>query len=103
MVGPVLLKQDKAEAVMSVDGRLQYIEKEIGRVEKLIADIQEKSEQKKMEVRTRIWTAGIILMTILDLHFTDSDAARAATSSDSIVVEAPNFATEKTPNEAFER
>jgi len=50
MVGPVLLKQDKAEAVMAVDGRLQYIEKEIERVEKQIAELQDKSEQKKMEV-----------------------------------------------------
>jgi len=50
MVGPVLLKQDKTEAVMSVDGRLQYIEKEIQRVEQQITDLQDKSEQKKMEV-----------------------------------------------------
>ena len=50
MVGPVLLKQDKTEAVMAVDGRLQYIEKEIERVEKQIAELQDKSEQKKVEV-----------------------------------------------------
>jgi prefoldin beta subunit len=50
MVGPVLLKQDKTEATMAVDSRLQYIEKEIERVEKQIADIQEKTEKKKMEV-----------------------------------------------------
>lgn len=50
MVGPVLLKQDKTEAVMAVDGRLQYIEKEVERVEKQIAGIQQRSEKKKMEV-----------------------------------------------------
>jgi prefoldin beta subunit len=50
LVGSVLLKQDKTEAVMAVDGRLQYIEKEIERVEKQISGIQEKSEKKKMEV-----------------------------------------------------
>lgn len=29
MVGPVLLKQDKAEAVMAVNGRLEFIENEM--------------------------------------------------------------------------
>lgn len=29
MVGPVLLKQDKTEAVMAVNGRLEFIEKEM--------------------------------------------------------------------------
>jgi prefoldin beta subunit len=29
LVGPVLLKQDKNEAVMSVDARLEFIEKEM--------------------------------------------------------------------------
>ncbi|KAI9834200.1 MAG: hypothetical protein M1819_003038 [Sarea resinae] len=29
IVGPVLLKQDKSEAVMAVDGRLEFIEKEM--------------------------------------------------------------------------
>jgi prefoldin beta subunit len=28
-IGPVLLKQDKTEAVMAVNGRLEYIEKEM--------------------------------------------------------------------------
>ncbi|MCJ1300024.1 hypothetical protein MMC08_002818 [Hypocenomyce scalaris] len=50
LVGPVLLKQDRGEAILAVNGRLEYIEKEIKRVEKLIRDIQEKSESKKMEV-----------------------------------------------------
>ncbi|KAI9822574.1 MAG: hypothetical protein M1827_000293 [Pycnora praestabilis] len=50
LVGPVLLRQDKSEAVLAVDGRLDYIEKEIARVEKQISEIQEKTEMKKMEV-----------------------------------------------------
>ncbi|KAA6409084.1 MAG: prefoldin subunit 6 [Lasallia pustulata] len=50
LVGPVLLKQEKSEAILAVNGRLDYIEKEIKRVEKLIGDIQEKSQSKKMEV-----------------------------------------------------
>ncbi|KAF1984041.1 Prefoldin beta-like protein [Aulographum hederae CBS 113979] len=50
LVGPVLLKQDKSEATMAVDGRLEYIEGEIKRVEKQIQDIQEKSEKKKVEI-----------------------------------------------------
>jgi prefoldin beta subunit len=29
LVGPVLLKQEKAEAVMAVDGRLEFIENEM--------------------------------------------------------------------------
>jgi prefoldin beta subunit len=29
LVGPVLLKQEKSEAVMAVDGRLEFIENEM--------------------------------------------------------------------------
>lgn len=50
LVGPVLLKQDKTEAEMAVSGRLEFIEKEIQRIEKSIAEIEEKGEKKKMEV-----------------------------------------------------
>ncbi|PVI07061.1 Prefoldin beta-like protein [Periconia macrospinosa] len=49
-IGPVLLKQDKAEAVMAVNGRLEYIEKEIKRIETQITSIQEKSEKLKIEI-----------------------------------------------------
>ncbi|KAF2737960.1 Prefoldin beta-like protein [Polyplosphaeria fusca] len=49
-IGPVLLKQDKTEAVMAVNGRLEFIEKEIKRFEKQIEEIQEKSEKVKMEI-----------------------------------------------------
>ncbi|EAS36534.3 prefoldin subunit 6 [Coccidioides immitis RS] len=50
LIGPVLLKQDKTDAVMAVDGRLDFIEKEIKRIESQIADIEEESEKKKAEV-----------------------------------------------------
>ncbi|KAF4549798.1 Prefoldin subunit 6-like protein [Elsinoe fawcettii] len=50
LVGPVLLKQDTVEAKSTVDGRLEYIEKEIKRVEDQIKSIQDKSEAKKMEI-----------------------------------------------------
>ncbi|KAF2018441.1 Prefoldin [Aaosphaeria arxii CBS 175.79] len=49
-IGPVLLKQDKTEAVMAVNGRLDFINKEIERFEKQIAEIQDKSEGLKMEI-----------------------------------------------------
>ncbi|KAI4132470.1 MAG: hypothetical protein LQ338_000690 [Usnochroma carphineum] len=50
LIGPVLLKQDKQEAESAVEGRLEFIGNEMKRVEKLIAEMQEKSEGKKMEV-----------------------------------------------------
>ncbi|KAI9745952.1 MAG: hypothetical protein M1818_000633 [Claussenomyces sp. TS43310] len=50
LVGPVLLKQEKTEAVLAVDGRLEYIEGDIKRVEKQIADIEEKSNKTRMEI-----------------------------------------------------
>ncbi|KAL8674306.1 MAG: hypothetical protein Q9168_001299 [Polycauliona sp. 1 TL-2023] len=50
LIGPVLLKQEKTEAESAVDGRLEFIEKEIKRVEKVIGEMQEQSEGKKMEV-----------------------------------------------------
>lgn len=52
LVGPVLLKQDKGEAEMAVKGRLEFIEKEIKRIEKQIGEVQEKSERKKMDIIT---------------------------------------------------
>ncbi|KAG9551674.1 hypothetical protein KCU71_g14314, partial [Aureobasidium melanogenum] len=61
LVGPILLKQDVSEAKSTVDGRLEFIEKEINRIEKQISDIQEKSEEKKMAVfqlQTEIQQSG---------------------------------------------
>ncbi|GLI80983.1 prefoldin subunit 6 [Penicillium ochrochloron] len=50
LVGPVLLKQDKMEAVMAVSGRLEFIEKEIKRIEKEIEEKQDTSEKKRTEI-----------------------------------------------------
>ncbi|KAJ5103736.1 prefoldin subunit 6 [Penicillium argentinense] len=50
LVGPVLLKQDKAEATIAVNGRLEFIEKEIKRIEGEIKDKEEKGEKKRAEV-----------------------------------------------------
>jgi len=50
LVGPVLLKQEKTEAVMAVDGRLDFIENEIKRVEKQIKETQDKSDGLRMEI-----------------------------------------------------
>ncbi|CAL3971747.1 hypothetical protein PZA11_005040 [Diplocarpon coronariae] len=50
MVGPVLLKQDKTEAVMAVNGRLEFIENEIKRMEKLISDVEGKSDSVRQKI-----------------------------------------------------
>lgn len=50
LIGPVLLKQDRSEAVINVDKRLEFIESEIKRVEAQIKDAQAKQEKKKMEI-----------------------------------------------------
>ena len=50
LVGPCLLKQEREEAVQSVDRRLEFIGGEIKRVEGQIADMQTESEKRKMEV-----------------------------------------------------
>ncbi|KAK6357154.1 hypothetical protein TWF718_001479 [Orbilia javanica] len=50
LIGPTLIKQDKDEAVMNVDKRLDFIEKEIKRIEGQIAEFSEASEKKKAEI-----------------------------------------------------
>ncbi|EEH36991.1 hypothetical protein PAAG_07409 [Paracoccidioides lutzii Pb01] len=50
LVGPILLKQDKRDAVMAVDGRLDFIEMEISRIEKQINNVQEQRERRKIEI-----------------------------------------------------
>ena len=50
LIGPVLLKQDKTEATGAVEGRLEFIEKEIKRTEGRIRELQEGSEKKRSEV-----------------------------------------------------
>ncbi|KAF7593424.1 hypothetical protein BBP40_011526 [Aspergillus hancockii] len=50
LIGPVLLKQDKNEALMAVNGRLEFIEKEIKRIEGQIKENQDKSDKKRAEL-----------------------------------------------------
>ncbi|QKX56517.1 uncharacterized protein TRUGW13939_03622 [Talaromyces rugulosus] len=50
LVGPVLLKQEKSEATMAVKGRLEFIEKEIKRIETQIQDINTQSDKKRTEI-----------------------------------------------------
>ncbi|ORZ28002.1 Prefoldin [Lobosporangium transversale] len=50
LIGPVLVKQDKAEAVTNVDKRIEFIKAEIDRVEKQLKDLQEKTEKKRVEL-----------------------------------------------------
>ncbi|POR31609.1 Prefoldin subunit 6 [Tolypocladium paradoxum] len=51
LVGPVLLKQDKAEAESTVKGRLDFITSEMfSRQESQIKEAQEKIEKKKTEI-----------------------------------------------------
>ncbi|OBZ74720.1 Prefoldin subunit 6 [Grifola frondosa] len=50
LIGPVLVRQDQAEAKSNVDKRLDFIRGDIKRVEALLKDIDEKSEKKKTEI-----------------------------------------------------
>ncbi|EXJ94763.1 prefoldin beta subunit [Capronia coronata CBS 617.96] len=50
LVGPVLLKQDKTEALSAVQGRLEFIGKEISRIEAKIQELQEGSEKKRVDL-----------------------------------------------------
>lgn len=50
LVGPVLLRQDRTEAVSAVDGRLEYIGKEINRTEDRIKELQTVTDNKRVEL-----------------------------------------------------
>lgn len=50
MVGPVLLKQDKIEALGAVNGRLEFISKQILDTENRIRELQEGGEKKRTEL-----------------------------------------------------
>ncbi|ODQ64886.1 Prefoldin [Nadsonia fulvescens var. elongata DSM 6958] len=52
LTGPVLLPQDKAEATLNVDKRLEFIRGEIKRAETQIADCQKSLESKREELLT---------------------------------------------------
>lgn len=80
----MLLKQDKTEALMSVNGRLEFIEKEIRRFETQIKGIQDKSEKVKVEVRhSRQYRTACsnILTTRTDHADTKCRAAAAAAAA----------------------
>ncbi|KIK07423.1 hypothetical protein K443DRAFT_673341 [Laccaria amethystina LaAM-08-1] len=49
-IGPVLVKQDQAEAKTNVETRLQFIRGEIKRLEGQIKDIEQKQDIKKQEL-----------------------------------------------------
>ncbi|KAI5790643.1 Prefoldin [Peziza echinospora] len=50
LIGPALIKQDKAEAEMNVKKRLEYITSEIVRIETQLRTLEDKSEAKKVEI-----------------------------------------------------
>ncbi|KAK3820109.1 MAG: Prefoldin [Benniella sp.] len=50
LIGPVLTRQDKNEAVTNVDKRIEFINAEIERIEKQLKDFQEKIEKKRVEL-----------------------------------------------------
>ncbi|GAA6008511.1 hypothetical protein JCM10207_007138 [Rhodosporidiobolus poonsookiae] len=50
LVGPVLLKQEQADARSNVDKRLEWIGGEIKRVEAQLKDFESKLEAKKLEI-----------------------------------------------------
>jgi prefoldin beta subunit len=50
MVGPVLLKQDRLEATTNVEKRLEFIQHEMERVEKLLTEIQDKQDKTKNSI-----------------------------------------------------
>ncbi|KAK4166918.1 Prefoldin [Cladorrhinum sp. PSN259] len=61
LIGPVLLKQDKSEAESTVNGRLEFIDKEISRLEAHLKETQGKIEKKKgeiIQVQTSAQAAG---------------------------------------------
>ncbi|PFH54780.1 hypothetical protein AMATHDRAFT_134272 [Amanita thiersii Skay4041] len=50
LLGPVLVKQDQADAKANVNKRLEFIQSEIKRLEGQLKELQSKQEKKKQEV-----------------------------------------------------
>ncbi|KIJ28881.1 hypothetical protein M422DRAFT_83806, partial [Sphaerobolus stellatus SS14] len=50
LIGPVMVKQDPADAKANVNTRLDYIKAEIKRVEAQLKELGVKSEKKKSEI-----------------------------------------------------
>lgn len=101
-MGPILLKQDKTEAVMGVDARLDFIKKEVSvfcasleliyiqlmmltsrsaRIEKQINDIQEQSDSKRGQVGFVREPILVVLMILISVGIDHRDANPDATSS----------------------
>lgn len=85
-IGPVLLKQDKTEALMSVNGRLEFIDKEIRRFETQIKTIQDKSEKLKVEVRHTCFCKTHVGLTN-NTDYPDTERHTAATAGTSRSIE----------------
>jgi prefoldin beta subunit len=51
LVGPVLAKQDVAESKTNVEKRIEYITKEIERMDKLEQDFQSKVEERRANIQ----------------------------------------------------
>ncbi|OLY80408.1 Prefoldin subunit 6 [Smittium mucronatum] len=50
MIGPVLVPQDKDEATLNVEKRIEYIKQELGRVDKRISTLATEQEKKSSEI-----------------------------------------------------
>ncbi|KAJ1557549.1 hypothetical protein HK096_006653 [Nowakowskiella sp. JEL0078] len=50
LIGPVLVKQDKAEADANVKKRIEFISAEFKRTESRIKELEEKQEKQRAEV-----------------------------------------------------
>ena len=49
-MGPVLVKQDRQEAIGNVNKRIEFIKSEIKRIETQLKELSEKQETKKLEI-----------------------------------------------------
>ena len=50
LVGPILLKQERSDAISAVNGRLEFIEKEIQKTEERIKELQDGSDKVRGEI-----------------------------------------------------
>jgi len=50
LIGPVLVKQDRHEAIMNVDKRIEFIKAEIDKMEKQLKELTEKQEKQRDEI-----------------------------------------------------
>jgi chaperonin cofactor prefoldin len=51
LIGPVLVQQDLVEVKANVNTRIAFIKKDTQRVDKLIKDLEKKSEEQRQKVR----------------------------------------------------